>query len=212
MKAMFKFSLTKNALLLIFSALTLITSSCKQGAGSTTGETIKGTGDLEGMVMEPIPGSKVQYARQYGSSGNLIIEGFLLDGQKTGMWIQYSPEGDIVLINHYLDGKLEGTAMRMSFRNQVDLKSTYKKGELDGPYTAYKFGKVVETREYKGGKLNGTSRTYDDRTFNIKQEVQYKDGYQDGYFKYYDENGNVSVEYEYKNGRKVSGGIVEEKK
>lgn len=212
MKAMFKFSLTKNTIVLIISVVALLASSCKSGDEKAPEAGAKGTGDLEGLVMEAIPGSDVQYARQIGPNGNLEIEGFVKDDKKVGQWIQYSPEGDILLINHYVDGQMEGTAMRMSFRNQVDLKTTYKRNELDGPYTAYKFGKVVETREYKNGKLNGTSKTYDDRTFKLKQEVQYKDGLQDGYFKYYDENGNISLEYQYKNGEKVSGGIIEEKK
>lgn len=73
----------------------------------------------------------------------------------------------------------------------------------------YKYGKVVEERYYENGKLEGTAKTYDDRTFKLKQEAQYKNGLQHGYFKYYDENGNVTLEYEYKNGEKVSGGIVE---
>ena len=62
---------------------------------------------------------------------------------------------------------------------------------------------------YKDDKLEGTARTYDDRTFKLKQEVEYKDGKQDGFFRYYDEEGNVTLEYQYKNGEKVSGGIVE---
>jgi antitoxin component YwqK of YwqJK toxin-antitoxin module len=212
MIAMFKFSLTKNAIVLLLSIMTIVAVSCKPGAEKAAEEGAKGTGDLAGMVMEAIPGSTIQYARQTGTNGNLEIEGFVENGKKTGMWIQYGADGDIALINHYVNGMMEGTAMRMSFRNQVDLRTTYKQNELDGPYTAYKFGKVIETREYKNGKLNGTTRTYDDRTFKIKQEVQYKDGLQDGYFKYYDENGNVSLEYQYKNGEKISGGIVEEKK
>lgn len=209
---MFKFSLTKNAILLVISIITLTASSCKPGTGSTADTSGQGDGDLAGMVMEDIPGSNIQYARRLDAGGNIHLEGFVENGKKTGQWIEYGSEGDIALINHYVNGLLEGTAMRMAFRNQVDLKVTYKQGKMNGPWTSYKFGKVVETRLYKNDKLDGTSKTFDDRTFKLKQEVEYKDGLQDGFFRYYDEDGNVTLEYEYKNGEKISGGIVEPNK
>ena len=194
-------------MLLMLSLMTLIYTSCKKETAAAPAA--EASGDLAGLQMEDIPGSNIKYARQFTSEGVLQIEGFVENGKKTGMWIEYTPEGDIVLINHYVNGQLEGTAMRMSFRNQVDLRLNNKHGKLDGPWTAYKFGKVVETRNYKDDKLDGVTRTYDDRTFKLKQEVQYKNGVQDGYFRYYDEDGNVTLEYQYKNGEKVSGGIVE---
>ena len=123
------------------------------------------------------------------------------------MWIQYGSNGDIGLINHYVDGELEGVVLRMTYRNQVDLKSTYKRGVLDGPWVSYKFGKVIEERNYSQGKLDGLVKLYDERTFKVKQEAQYKNGVQDGYFRYYDEGGNITLEYQFKNGEKVSGGM-----
>ena len=209
---MFKFSLTNLAILLTMSIITLSAASCKEGEQKAAEAPAKAKGDLAGMVMEPIPGSTLQYARQMNPQGALQIEGYVDGDKKTGMWIEYTPEGDIALINHYVNGLLEGTSMRMSFRNQVDLRLNYKEGKMDGPWTAYKFGKVIEQRFYKKDKLEGVAKTYDDRTFKLKQEVEYKDGVQDGFFRYYDEEGNVSLEYQYKNGEKVSGGIVEPKK
>jgi len=41
----------------------------------------------------------------------------------------------------------------------------------------------------------------------IKLEAQYKEGKQHGSYKYYDEDGNIMMEYEYANGEKVSGGM-----
>jgi hypothetical protein len=211
MNCMFKFSLTKRSIVLMMSIITLFASSCKPGEKEAAKEAPKLPGDLAGMVVEAIPGSTVQYARQIGATGNLEIEGFVENEKKTGMWIEYNPDGDIKLINNYVDGLLEGTAMRMTFRNQVDLRLNYKQGKMDGPWTAYKFGKIVEERLYKNDKLDGVSKLYDERTWKLKQEVQYKDGLQHGYFRYYDEDGNITLEYQYENGKKVSGGMVEPK-
>lgn len=209
---MFKSSLTTLTIVLIMSMITLLSSSCKEGGSEATVPTTTGTGELEGLLMEPIPGSTLQYARQMNAQGALQIEGFVDLGKKTGQWIEYTPEGDILLINHYVNGLLEGVAMRMGFRNQVDLRLNYKQGKLDGPWTAYKFGKVIEQRFYKADQLEGVAKTYDDRTFKLKQEVEYKNNELHGFFRYYDEEGNVTLEYEYKDGEKISGGIVEPKK
>jgi len=40
-------------------------------------------------------------------------------------------------------------------------------------------------------------------------EAEYKNGKQDGMYKYYDEDGKVVMEYVYKDGEKVSGGMKE---
>jgi len=209
MKITFKKNTTIPFNILIFSALMVLVSSCDSSNNETKGKTETGTGDLAGLVFEDIPGSTVQYARQISASGQIEIEGFVDNGKKIGQWIQYTPEGDIALINNYIDGMLEGTAMRMTFRNQVDLKTTYHKNKLNGPWTSYKYGKIIEQREYLNDKLNGVVKTFDERTFKLKQEVEYKNGLQDGYFRYYDEEGNVTLEYEYKEGEKIKGGIVE---
>jgi antitoxin component YwqK of YwqJK toxin-antitoxin module len=206
------YSPTLHYLLCIFVAgfLTLPTA-CKPKATDTTSTAqTEQSGlpeDLAGFTTQDIAGSKIKYVKKETGAGKIEIEGYLLDNKKTGQWIQYGPEGDISLINHYVEGKLEGVAMRMTFRNQVDLKSNYHEGQLHGPWITYKFGKKIEERNYTNGKLDGYVRLYDERTFKVKQEAQYKNGVQDGIFRYYDEEGNVTLEYEYKNGEKVSGGM-----
>ena len=186
--------------------------SCKESSGSKSA--VKAEDDKSGipadlgrMVMEDIPGTDTKHARQMTSSGYVEIEGYLRNNQKTGQWILYTQEGDVSLINNYVDGKLEGVSLHMAYRNQVDQKSNYRNGILHGPWIGYKFGKIVEERNYNNGQLDGTVKIYDERTFKLKQEAEYKDGLQDGFFRYYDENGNVTLEYEYKKGEKISGGM-----
>lgn len=205
-------SLSKGYIALIISFVILSSIACKQDASGGAASTPAADGELAGFILEAIPGSSVQSAKRLDGAGNVQIEGFVENGKKTGQWIEYTGEGDISKISHYVNGLLEGTVVRMSFRNQADQKSTYKQNKLDGQLVVYKFGRMIESRFYKNDKLDGTAITYDDRTFKVKQEVQYRDGLQDGYFKYYDEEGNVTLEYQYKKGEKLSGGIVEPKK
>lgn len=210
---MFRLSLTKSFAACISIALITLSAACthgENGAGKTAEPAASGAPgeDMSGLVTEDIPGTSIKRAREVDANGVLKIEGYLLDGKKTGQWIEYTPDGDIVLINSYVNGLLDGVVTRMSYRNQVNLRIHYKNGKMDGQYTAYKFGKLVEERYYKEDKLDGVSKTYDDHTFKLKQEVEYKNGLQDGFFRYYDEDGKLSLEYQYKNGEKVSGGII----
>src|SRR5690606_21906072 len=181
----------------LLSGFLVAGTGCQKKSGAPAPGGLPGE-DLSGLTYTDIPGATEQYARQLGPNGEVQIEGFMKDGQKTGMWIQYTPEGDVELINHYVNGQLEGTALRMTFRNQVDLRTHYRQGKLHGPYLAYKFGKVIESRNYEDGMLHGLYQIYDERTFQVKQEMEYKHDKLDGYFRYYNEAGAVTLEYEYK--------------
>ena len=47
------------------------------------------------------------------------------------------------------------------------------------------------------------------QTGRLQKEINYKMGVQDGYFRYYNESGQINMEYLYKDGEKISGGIVD---
>ena len=171
-----------------------------------------GTGDLKDFELTALPGSTVKAAELKGPAGQTIVEGYVdANDQRVGQWVEYIPEGDIAMIENYIDGKREGMLLKMTNHGQIENKSYYHQGVLHGPWVQYKFGKVIEERNYNMGKLDGTVKKYADRTWELTQEIQYKDGKQHGFFRHYDADGNVTLEYEYKDGEKISGGIVEKK-
>ncbi len=195
----------------IFSilCLTLVLSffACKPSAP----EPVTGTGDLAGLQLTDIPGSPIKQARQVDPAGQIVHEGFILDNKRTGQWVEYSNEGYIVATSNYVNGLLEGASMKLSPRGQVEERSKYHVGVLEGEQILYKYGKILKTSNYVNGKLEGIVKAYDEKTFKLRQEIAYKNGLQHGFFRNYDENGVVNMEYEYKNGEKLSGGIVEKK-
>ena len=197
----------KSVFLLLAFSLTLI--ACKDKDPIV--ETKSGTGDLKGFQIAPLPGSQYQSAVLV-ENGRTIVEGYIdAANKKTGQWVEYIPEGDIALIENFIDGNREGMVLKFTNHGQIENKSYYKQGSLHGPWVQYKFGKVVEERNYDMGKLDGVVKKYTDRTWKLAQEIEYKQGKQHGFFRHYDEEGNVTLEYEYKDGEKVSGGIVEKK-
>jgi antitoxin component YwqK of YwqJK toxin-antitoxin module len=72
----------------------------------------------------------------------------------------------------------------------------------------YEWGRVTEEATYKNGKLHGDYKSYFKDSNKIQKFVQFKDGKQDGLFQQFDEYGTLLAKYEYKNGEKVSGGVV----
>ncbi len=209
MTSTFKTSLTKVYSSLILTLLVLLILGCN--AKNTTPATESGSGDLSSFTLEEIPGSSLKHAFRKSEANILQQEGYVENGKRTGQWIDYTPDGDLQYVRHYVNGMLEGVSVRMTFRNQADLRETYRQNVLHGPWTAYKFGRVLEQRTYVNGKIEGLVKNFDEQTFRLKQEAQYQNGQLHGYFRYYDDKGTLSLEYEYKNGEKVSGGIVEKK-
>lgn len=194
---------------LLFAGLVgLMIFACKPSA-STPPPAAAGTGDFTGYEITDVEGTAFKRAVRKDAAGQMAVEGFILDNKKTGQWVEYSNEGYITSIENYIEGLLEGPSIKLSYRGQIDQRSNYHRGQLHGMQFNYKYGKVLKESNYSNGKLDGMVRSFDDKTFKVRQEIEYKDGLQHGYFRNYDENGAVNLEYIYKNGEKVSGGIVE---
>jgi antitoxin component YwqK of YwqJK toxin-antitoxin module len=55
---------------------------------------------------------------------------------------------------------------------------------------------------YVSGKLEGTVRIFYENS-KLMEESLYKNGLRDGVSKWYDQEGNLTIQYEYKNGELV---------
>jgi hypothetical protein len=74
---------------LIFMSLISI-ASCKKSTDAGGTDTSDNTSVPAGqMTLENIPGSSIQYTRQLDpNTQQVILEGYKLDGKKTGQWTQ----------------------------------------------------------------------------------------------------------------------------
>lgn len=192
---------------LLLSIASLLILSCANNSNSgTTNETI----DLAGFTTIDLGGSGEQQ-KKYDENNNLLEEGYMVNGKKNGAWITYyDSESDkrIKTLKHYTNNQLNGPSYEFNKRGQIEKESNYTKGVLDGLLANYKFGRAEITTEYKNGSINGFHREYF-QNGKIQKEIEFKNNKKDGSLKYYDEEGNVTLSYEYKNDEKISGGIVE---
>ena len=159
-----------------------------------------------------IPDSQVKMLRLVDETGILVEKGFSLKGLKTGDWITYWQDGKkIKIIKHYVNGKLNGTLMKFNDRNQILEITNYLDDKLHGYHVVYSWARPVKEIMYNHGKVNGEMRVYFDKNGTLQKSISFDNGVQDGPFKQYDLEGNLVLEYVYKDGKKISGGPVAKK-
>ena len=191
----------KNIVILILS---LVIFSCQQGNTDSPQITTSPDPALEGFEITDIPGTNYQKAVKKDEAGTVLEEGQLINGQRTGTWITYHggqpfPKSLIT----YTGGLANGPYFEFNNRGQVEMKASYLNNKLDGPWATYKFGRPMNTANYKNGELDGIYVEYATGTGKPKKEIGYKEGKMHGRYIYFDEEGNVTLEYMYKNGEKV---------
>ncbi|MEL6390346.1 MAG: toxin-antitoxin system YwqK family antitoxin [Bacteroidota bacterium] len=164
--------------------------------------------DLKGFDTENIGGG-AQIAVYRDQQGFPLSKGQVLDGVRTGSWTTYHPEStNIKTITNYINGRKTGIEVTLNNRGQVESVIEYKNDVQHGLTGKYKFGRPTEEMTYKDGVLDGPFAIYDDNS-KIQRRGSFKDGKQHGTLQFYDDQGNVTLQYEYANGEKISGGIVE---
>ena len=193
---------------IVILVLIIALSACNEGTPGTASASGVAM-DLANYTLSPIPGSDVQYARK-GAENAIEEEGMIRNGKKEGTWVTYFLEALHIpqKVASYSNGKLNGYYAEFNSRGQLELSAVYKNGVLHGRYATYKYGNLTEQRFYKDNQLHGMLTTYYPNTKNLQKEINYKNGKEDGFYRYYNEQGVVTLEYEYKNGEKIGGGMT----
>ena len=183
------------------SLVIILLGACN--SGGTTGPSY----DLTGFATESIGGG-AQLATYTNQSGKILTKGQVINGVRTGAWVAYHEDSyKVRTITNYINGKKNGIEFTLSDRGQVESITEYKNDILHGMVAKYSFGHPIEEMTYKDGVLDGPFSIYSNR--KIQRSGGFKNGKQHGKLRYYDEAGNITLEYDYKNGEKVGGGIIE---
>lgn len=190
----------KNGILILLS---LLFFSC----GGENSGTPAPPANLTGFNVVNFPGSDMQKAIRVNGAGRILEEGELLNGNKTGTWITYHDIENLIVssVTNYVDGKKNGLWMSIANNNRVVAYGYYADDLKDGKWVTYNFSRRETEQEFKAGQLHGISRTFfkNGKDGQVKEETEYKNGVQDGDYKYYLEDGTVSIHYIYKNGEVV---------
>lgn len=192
-------------LIVIFGIIVGLSSCNGGGAPAVNGASI----DLTGFEVTKVAGTSFHKAVKVDAAEKMVEEGMLENGKRTGTWVVYHPGKDLPkTITNFVNDVYNGIHIVMNERGQVEKMMSYKNNLLDGKYGEYKFGRPVQEISYKDGKYHGISRTFFSNTDKVQQETSYKEGELHGYVSHFNEDGQVVMQYEYKDGKKISGGIV----
>ncbi len=163
----------------------------------------------ETYTYEDIEGSSVKRVTLKNRNEKILEHGFEENGQRTGMWTVFDRSKVFPKkIISYQNGMYNGPYYEFTERGQLDVKAYYTNNKLDGYYAKYKFSKEVVTVNYKNGKRDGEYKEFDDRKNFLTKLETYKNGVLHGKVTYYNESGVPIMDYEYKDGEKISGGII----
>ena len=161
----------------------------------------------------------------YDESG-LITKTFIYaNNMKNGCAIVYDSLGNVAQEIYYVDDKREGESNWFFEDGSLKKTQTFVEDEEDGlGYEYNKDGIVVVEEEYNNGYLRKKNRfnQLDDEgnktgiwreyfpNGNVKNEISYKGGLQDGISKEFDKEGKLLTINEMKNGQEASdpGGVV----
>jgi antitoxin component YwqK of YwqJK toxin-antitoxin module len=189
----------------IFFLLSLVFSCGQQPASES-----QAAFDTTGFALEDIPGAPgYQRAIQRNDKGVLLQEGLLLNGVPEGTWIQYGESSPLPLkLVSFVRGKYDGPYIEYGQQGQIKLRAYYKDNQLDGYWSQFSFGRLENSATYKNGQLDGPSFEYDKFSGKLQKEIHYKDGKLHGSYRFFNDVGEVTAEYEYRDGEKISGGMV----
>ncbi len=195
-------------LLLTFSLL-----SCQQSQDTNTMEAaVTQTYDPNQFIVQDIPATNLKKVEKRDSIGRLLETGIIDGNVRTGTWVSYYPTTGMPSKTYSLvNGAYNGPYFEYTTRGQVELIANYKDNKLHGFWGKYYFSRPEIIANYNEGKLDGVYKKYHPNKNNVLQEeVQYVDGVIHGKYRYYDADGNITIEYDYKNGKKVGGGMVDQ--
>lgn len=182
-------------------------SACSQKAASPQGL------DLEGFKIQDIPGSDMKRATLTDVKGKLLEEGTILNGHKHGMWVIYHKDRDVpASITNYVNGVPNGPQFEFGQYGHIEKMCSYTNDVLDGRFAKLKNIRKIEEGHYEMGILEGNYKKFYENKDGVQQELNYKNNKLDGDIIYYNEQGEVTMKYLYKDGEKVSGGMVEPEK
>ena len=190
-----------------FIGIILLSSLLSCGGSGTTAPA---PSDLSGFLSEKINGTTAELATKKNASGIITEQGVIRDGKKDGIFMTYHPNGRIKTIGSYINDQLNGVYLELSEREQVETKTNYLNGVLHGAHATYKFGRPTLELTYQDGTQEGPFTEYSDRG-KMSKKGSFKDGKLHGQLQFFDDDENMTMEFEYKNGEKVSGGIIENK-
>jgi len=139
---------------------------------------------------------------QVEKNGNLTEEGMIKNGNKNGIWTTYQRKGLVENINSYKEGILHGPSYIVNNYGNVLERSFYINGLLEGKKIKYNRHNTKADENYVNGQLHGKRTLFYDNG-KKQEEGTFVNGKREGLTKWYNEDEEVTIEYSYKDGKRL---------
>lgn len=193
----------------LFCAMFALMAACtNKQAQAPSVEPVATPANFKDYKLEAIEGGQAQRAVKYDGSGKLVEEGIVMNGRRNGAWISYEGVSNFpTQIATYVDDVLNGPYFELGQNGQIQIKAIYKNNKLHGDWGRYTFSRPLIEATYNEGQLDGAYKEYNLRDGKMIKETHYKNGVLHGPMRFYNEKEEITVEYVYKDGERVSGGM-----
>lgn len=191
----------------MFFALLFLIAACENKPAVEPAQTAPAV-DIKGYKLEAIAGSQAQRAVKRDGEGKVIEEGIILNGRRNGAWLSYEGVSKFpTQIATYVDDVLNGPYFELGQNGQIQIKAFYKNNKLHGEWGRYTFSRPLIEAVYNEGQLDGAYREYNLRDGKVIKETNYKLGVLHGPMRFFNEKEELTVEYVYKDGERIGGGM-----
>ena len=195
-------------------SLSLFLTACSSGGATSAPDGSTSPSGLEWSAYETeaIPGTDTKLVVLRDPVNGLIREkGQMRNGLAVGAWQFYEGDQDVIpaKLANFVDGQYNGVYLEYDDQGGLELIAHYRNNLLHGPCGIYRFGRPEKTAHYTDGQLDGQYQEFNIRNGNLLKEANYRNGKEHGIFRFYNDAGEVTMEYEYRDGEKISGGMVQ---
>jgi antitoxin component YwqK of YwqJK toxin-antitoxin module len=170
-----------------------------------------------GIALTYFPDGTTQLATEYKAgilngkfegwylSGKKQVEGALINGQKTGLWLAWYENGQKLRKGSFKNGKEEGEYLWWFENDSINKKGTYHNGVSDGKWEwYYENGKKKQEGFLIAEKEDSTWKEWYENG-NKKMVGSFKNGLKEGDWTWWEVQGKVTTNKVYKEGLLVEG-------
>lgn len=155
------------------------------------------------QTIENLDVSKAQNGKYSTTVNDGIIEGYVMNGQKDGIWMEYHGGNSYLpkKIVSFEKGKKNGIYLELDKTGSITKKAEYKNDILNGQVSEwYRGGRLSKMNTYKNGVMDGEQILCYEKGGNLEVS-NYKEGKRDGVTTWFFENGITKMSIEYKGGQ-----------
>lgn len=137
----------------------------------------------------------------YFENGSIATKGYFINNEREKTWNFYDEKsGKLIVIENYKDGMLEGEQRYYYPNGVLKLKGEYKNNQRIGFWEMYdELGRLEVQNIFLNGENVINVALFQDNG-NILCSGGTIDGYREGVWKYFDRDGKLLYEVEYKKG------------